>query len=333
MNKQQEWREFIFDTSIPFENRCLKLFRHNSENNPVYNRFIQAFGLKSGTDLSVSKIPLLPIKAFKDARVLIEGANPEITFTSSGTSSMHKSRHFMPDPYLYKKSIETEFYKHFPKDEYSILCYTPGYSENPDSSLIWMLKTLVEGDTSGLSSFLPLNKPLTLSDTKPIYENNRNIILFGAAFGLMDMIENGSVSLPEGSHIIETGGMKTHRREMTRTALRNALSEGFQVDNNHIHSEYGMCELTSQMYAIGSNQFTVPDWVRVTIRNPENPFERCETGAEGKIGIIDLANVYSCPFILTDDRGVMDESGRFQVLGRWSNADPRGCNFLIDSET
>lgn len=333
MKKKQEWPEFIFDNTISFEERCKNLFRWNSENNPVYNRFIHAFGLQPDSDVSVSEIPLLPIKAFKEALVLIEDANPELTFTSSGTSSMQKSKHFIPDPDLYKKAIETEFYQHFPKDEYSVLCYTPGYSDNQDSSLIWMLKTLIENDTSGLSTFLSLNKPLTVSDTKPISDNNRKIILFGAAFGLMDLIEMGSVPLPDGSHIIETGGMKTHRREMTRTGLRNALSEGFNIPKSHIHSEYGMCELTSQMYAIGGERFTAPDWVRVTIRNPENPFEKCETGKEGKIGIIDLANVYSCPFILTDDRGVMDESGRFQVLGRWNNADPRGCNFLIDSET
>ena len=328
----QDWTEFIFDKTVSFETRCKEIFRWQAEHNPVYQRFINAFGVSGAAQVSADEIPLLPIRAFKESKLITRKTAHALQFKSSGTGNESRSQHYLPNPELYKKAIESEFYNHFERDKYSLLCYAPGYSENPDSSLIWMMNELINNDTSGLSRFLPLEEPLKSSDIEDIINNKRKIILFGAAFGLIDLLENGSKFLPKNSHIIETGGMKTYRREITKTELRNTLSKGFGIQKSQIHSEYGMCELSSQMYAIGDEYFTSPYWVRVSVRNPENPFEICSPGTEGKIGIIDLANLYSCPFILTEDRGVMDKNGKFQVLGRWNNSDLRGCNFLIDKE-
>ncbi|MCC5906551.1 MAG: hypothetical protein JJU13_10105 [Balneolaceae bacterium] len=327
-----QWNKLIFSSDVSFDEKCRSVFRFQAKNNPFYKRYLSVFGMNFDSSPDPDEIPLLPIRAFKDAEIITEHEEPAFVFRSSGTSGMERSIHLIADPGLYRKSITKEFYRHFPREHYSLLCYMTGYNENPDSSLIWMSKHLVETDSSGCSSFITAEKQAAGRYIRKIKEKNRIPVLFGAAFGLLDLIDAGISELPPDSHIIETGGMKTYRREMTKSELRQRLAEGFGVEESQIHSEYGMCELLSQMYAIGGEWFTCPHWVRVTIRDPENPSRICEPGEQGKIGLIDLANVYSCAFILTEDRGTKNKDGTFQVLGRWSSADLRGCNFLIDRD-
>ena len=324
----------IFDSSISFLERAGLVLDFQREHNPVYSSFLNTLGFRGevSSHTPTDEIPLIPVRVFKEAAVKSFTGEEDLLFKSSGTGSMITSNHFVKERRLYEKAIEAEFYRHFPKKNTSIFCYTPGYSENPNSSLIWMLNHLIENDRTGISQFLPIGKPLPKGKIEECIEAERSMVLFGAAFGLLDLIKNGSEKLPDSSHIIETGGMKTHRREMDKFELRSMLSDGFGLPQEQIHSEYGMCELMSQCYAIGGEWFGSPEWVKVTIRDASNPLKICEKGQPGKIGIIDLANLYSCSFILTDDMGVMDEHGKFKVLGRWKNAEMRGCNFLIDNE-
>ena len=321
----------IFESDVPFLERARAVYEFQIDKNPVYRTFASHF-LNDGLPVSVGHIPLLPIRAFKESRLLADGVTPDRTFKSSGTGDMERSRHFVADLDLYRRSILRGFNAYFTTQEFTLLCYAPGYSENPDSSLLWMLQYLVGLDTKSLSRFLPLEKPLTLQDVEQGIQNGRKILLFGAAFGLLDLIEMDSVPLPAGSHIIETGGMKTHRREMSKTELRKTLSNGFDVPMDNIHSEYGMCELMSQLYAIGGEWFRAPEWVYADVRDAQDPARSCAPGEEGKVAIIDLANLYSCPFILTEDKGVKNSSGEISILGRWNGAVLRGCNFLIDRD-
>lgn len=331
MKNPEKAIDFIFDSTIPFEERCSKIFQFQAEFSPIYRRFIEPFGLKATGQPEPKDIPLFPIRGFKESNILIESERvPGLVFKSSGTSEMSRSVHNIRSQKIYETAILKEFQKYFPFDEYIILFHLPGYDQNPHSSLIWMAKYLIQCDPSGDSQFVSVEN---LNDLNSIYQKTeKKILLFGAAFGLMDLIESGKFTPIDDLEILETGGMKTHRREMTKPELRKELAEGFGVPQKSIHSEYGMCELLSQMYAIGSEWFKAPHWVQISIRDPKNPSRICEVGEEGKIGIIDLADIYSCPFILTDDRGVMDELGRFKVLGRWNPEDLRGCNFLIDHE-
>ncbi|MEX0661709.1 MAG: hypothetical protein WEA58_00560 [Balneolaceae bacterium] len=323
--------DFIFDDRIEFINRAKNVFRYQIQHHPAYKIFSDHFAVSVEDDSFLFRdIPLLPIRAFKETKLIIPDKSPELTFKSSGTSSMKRSHHYIADSNLYKKAILSEFNHHFDLSNSVILGYTPGYNENKNSSLIWMINLLIEESRSELSQFLPLDVPLDDDLLAQIEKSGKNLILFGAAFGLLDLIDFKSVNLGSNTSIIETGGMKTQRREMNKSELRKALSNGFGIPEKKIHSEYGMCELLSQFYAIGSEKFCFPHWTHVSIRDPKDSTRICQPGEEGKIGIIDLANIYSCPFILTDDRGVMDEEGRFKVLGRWNSSDLRGCNFLID---
>jgi len=323
--------DFIFDDQIDLQIRAKKVFRYQVQHNPVYKIFSDHFSITEDDDaFNLRDIPLLPIRAFKESKLISADKDADIIFKSSGTGVMDRSHHYVADSMLYKRAILSEFHRYFDLSNTVILAYTPGYNENKFSSLIWMLNLLIKKSMSKLSQFLPLGEPIEDDLLAEIEKSGKDLILFGAAFGLLDLIDFKPVSFGANASIIETGGMKTHRREMKKSELREVLAEGFGVSANYIHSEYGMCELLSQFYAIGSELFSTPHWTHVSVRDPKDSTRICEPGEEGKIGIIDLANIYSCPFILTDDRGVMNENGQFEVLGRWSSSELRGCNFLID---
>lgn len=327
--------DLVFDKNQSFEEKALRIFEFQRTNNTVYQRFCEA--LEVPKVQNIYKIPLLPIQAFKEAEVLTNTEHPgsdisQVMFQSSGTSGMDRSRHIIMDPGIYRQSIIKGMQKFYDLDEYMIWAYTPGYSDNPNSSLIWMLNALIESEGSGRSKFLELNKPIDEEELQEVKDSGKKLMLFGAAFGLLDILEKQSIQLPQDSIILETGGMKTHRREITREKLHQRLADGFGVNSAQIHSEYGMTELLSQAYAQGDLWFQSVPWMQVSIRNPEAPMEQMPYGEEGLIGVVDLANLYSCSFILTGDKGIRREDGKFQVLGRWDPQNLRGCNFLVDQD-
>ncbi len=328
-----KWLTYLFDNNIPFEERASSCFHYQFENNEVYKRFCTALGYISNEISDIEAIPMLSVEAFKEISVITgDWETPEIIFKSSGTSAMNRSRHLVKSPELYKKAIFEGFGSFYGQEDWIILAYTPGYNDNPDSSLVRMLKWLIEADPTGLSRFLSIGKPLEQIFIDTLKTTGRKIMLFGAAFGLLDLIESGNVTLPSDAIIMETGGMKTHRREMSRSELHRRFAEGFGLNEKQVHSEYGMTELMSQAYSMGTEWFATPHWMKISIRDPENPLKTIPFGEEGLIGIIDLANIYSCSFLLTGDLGIMKPDETFKVLGRWKHSNLRGCNFLIDQD-
>lgn len=331
----QDWPSLIFPDKISFEEKVRQIFEYQFENNPVYRRYCEALdsGILQQVQDDINNTPLLPIKAFKDAQVTSHpDEEAELVFKSSGTSDMQRSVHPVLDADLYKQSLLQGFRQFYDLDSSVIWGYTPGYAENPHSSLIYMIRELIGQDDSGLSRFLPLNEPLKRDEIAEIKDNGKQLILFGAAFGLLDLLDMEKTKLPSNSIVIETGGMKTHRREILRKELHRRLAKGYGLDSTRVHSEYGMAELLSQAYATGSQWFKTVPWMQVSIRNPDNPVEILPLYNEGLIGVIDLANIHSCSFILTGDKGMMDKNGRFAVMGRWNPKDLRGCNFLIEED-
>jgi hypothetical protein len=326
----QNLNTYLF-SDRPFEEKAQAVFEFQYENNPVYRRFCNALNVEPHS--RSNQYPLLPVKAFKEAKVsCLTDENPDLIFKSSGTGRMKRSTHVVADKEIYRRSVLMGFRHFYELDHAVFLGYTPGYAENQHSSLIWMIRELIKTDDIKKSRFLPLNKPLNQGEVDDIAASGRQLFLFGAAFGLLDLVENSSVKLPSNSVVLETGGMKTHRREMNRQQMHQKLARGFNIDIRRIHSEYGMCELLSQAYASGGQWFRCVPWMQVSVHDPEDPQKRLQPFQKGLIGIIDLANVHSCSFILTEDRGVIDKKRRFKVLGRWHPRNLRGCNFLIDKD-
>jgi len=323
----------ILEEELPFGEKVFQVFRYQFEKNLIYQRFCEALRIKPEDIRHAGDIPLLPIDAFKEGRVVTgEWDKEELMFQSSGTSGSVRSHHYVRYATVYRDSLLKGFNHFYDLSDFVFWGYTPGYADNPHSSLIWMINELIRYDDSGLSRFLHLNESLNIAEIDKVKRSGKRLMLFGAAFGLIDLVQRKSVSLPEDAIVMETGGMKTHRREMSRADLHKNLADGFALPMDHIHSEYGMTELLSQAYARGTEWFDTPPWMKISIRNPVNPLMELADGNEGLIGILDLSNIYSCSFILTGDAGEKRPDGTFKVNGRWQKTNLRGCNFLIDRD-
>lgn len=300
-----------------------ELYEHQMRRNPVYQRF--AGGLPV-TDLP----PLMPVEAFRETRVYAAGGHPpELEFHSSGTTGMRRSIHPVAYESVYVESIRKGMEAFYDLDSFVIGAYAPGYDRNPRSSLLYMLRELV-GLGGPPSRFLTPGEPLDRSWLDAISASGKRLMLFGAAFGLVDLAQTHPIQLPQHTIIMETGGMKTYRREMTRHEMHRLLSEAFGIPLSQVHSEYGMTELLSQAYDTGDGRFRTPPWLHVTIRDPNDPSRRLPDGEIGLIGVVDEMNRWSCPFLLTADRGIAQGDGSFEVLGRWNPDQLRGCNFLLE---
>ena len=263
----------------------------------------------------------LPVAAFKHAEVTtFPAAEAECVFKSSATGGALRSHHFVRRMAVYEASVCAAFKAVFGVGPYQIWAHLPGFA--PASSLVCMMKILMRKYGTGDSQFF-LSKGLpNIADT------GAPILLFGAAFGLLDLADTGPRHLPKDARIVETGGMKTHRRAITRNELHARLAAGFGIDEQRVWSEYGMCELMSQAYAQGGPIYKSPPWMRVRIVDPEAPDRVMPDGKPGLLAITDLANLYTVSSILTEDLGV-SRGGGFEVLGRFPGSAMRGCNFLI----
>ena len=324
----------IFDSSLSFEEKALTIFNYQIQHLKPYRLFVESLYGVDYEPRKLSEIPLVPIELFREVPVISdEFDQPEIRFRSSGTSSMKRSEHYVAKKKIYEKSISCGFDDTYGLPNPIILAFTPGYNDNPESSLIFMLDYLIQNDSTGLSKFLDVQNPPTTEELhRLVRDHNRPLLLFGAAFGLLDWIENHNIELPDETIVIETGGMKTHRREMTKNELRTRLSEGFNIRPEKIHSEYGMTEMLSQAYSAGDEWFIPAPTLKVSIRDHENPDREVPFKQEGVIGIYDLSNIYSCSFFQTADLGIAREDGAFKVLGRATGGMLRGCNFLLEDE-
>jgi phenylacetate-coenzyme A ligase PaaK-like adenylate-forming protein len=323
-------RQKIFHISndTEFNELALHLFHYQYQNNAVYQKYCNFLNKNPQTVNKVSEIPFLPVEFFKTQHIYSSKNAPEITFTSSGTTGKQQSKHFVADLTVY----ETSFLKSFElfygnPEEYCFFALLPSYLEREGSSLIYMAKKLIEQSKYTHSGFYLYNHNELIENIRKNEQNNIPTILLGVTFALLDLAEKWPIGLSlKSTHIIETGGMKGRRKEMIREELHDVLKQAFNV--KFIGSEYGMTELLSQAYLQKDGYFHSPPWMKIFIRDVNDPFTYLENGKTGGINIIDLANIYSCSFIETKDLGKVTPNG-FEVLGRFDNSDIRGCNLLV----
>ena len=325
---------FTISSQKQFEKIALKVFRFQYENNLVYKEFCQFLKTDPHKVKSLQQIPFLPIQFFK-SHAVVSNSNPiQETFTSSGTTGMITSKHLVTEVSLYEESYRrgfAEFYGNI--EDYVVLALLPSYLEREGSSLIYMVKDLIELSNRPESGFYLNNHDELIAQLITLDKAGQNVILIGVTFALLDLIEySKSISFPlsglGGSTIImETGGMKGRRKEMIREELHEQLCQGFGV--SAIHSEYGMTELLSQAYSLGDGVFECPSWMQILIRDTEDALTYIDNGKTGGINVIDLANINSCSFIATQDLGKKNPNNSFEVLGRFDNSDIRGCNLMV----
>ncbi len=272
----------------------------------------------------------LPVAAFKQAQAAaFPPGEAEKIFESSGTGGGARSRHYVRDVSLYERALAAHFSREFGTGPFLFASCLPGYAEQgPSSSLLYMADFLMRRfGAAGSGAILGAPERLRFLADRSAREDIP-LVVFGAAFGLLDLVETEKFSLPAHAIVIETGGMKTHRREIARADLHGRLRDGFGVSS--VCSEYGMCELLDACYAREGGVFYPPPWMRFWIVDPSRPFEPLEEGREGALALLDLANVWSASALLTEDRAVQRGDG-FEVLGRLAHAELRGCNFLLEN--
>ncbi len=319
----------IFDiqTEGDFLTQALRIFKFQYDNNVVYHDFCTYLNVDPNTVHTLEQIPFLPIEFFKSKDVLSTTNTPEITFTSSGTTGSETSKHFVTDLNLYEQSYLKAF-NHFYGDitDYCVLALLPSYLERTGSSLIYMADDLIKKSYHPESGFF-LNEYAQLHQLLlELQKTNTKILIIGVSFALLEFTEQYQMSL-QNTIIMETGGMKGRRKEIVRQELHQLLSNGFGVP--HIHSEYGMTELLSQAYSKGNGVFDCPAWMRILVRDTEDPLTYLTNGKSGGINVIDLANINSCSFIATQDLGKINQDSTFEIIGRFDNSDIRGCNLMV----
>ncbi len=318
---------FEISSEAEFNSVAHEIFDFQFENNPVYRSFCDLINRHPSDISTLADIPFLPIQFFKTHKVLSTSNPSEIIFESSGTTGEMVSKHHVTNSSLYEKSFMKVFeYFYGQITDYTILALLPSYQERPNSSLIYMVNTLIDKSNNPKSGFLPyadLNKSASL--IREADQGDKKVLCFAVPFALLDLLELHQFSLGN-TILIETGGMKGRRKEMIRSELHKLIKKGLSLED--IHSEYGMTELLSQAYSKGNGVFETPPWMKILIRDPEDALSILNTGQSGGINIIDLGNYNSCSFIATQDLGRMVDS-QFEVLGRFDNSDIRGCNLLV----
>lgn len=316
----------IFNVNgIAFPEVAIRVFQHQWQNNSVYRQYCDLLHIVPEQIVRHEQIPFLPISFFKTHRVAAFEGEEEKIFTSSGTTGMSTSRHFVKSLGIYEASFITCFEQFYgsPSD-YAFLCLLPSYLEREGSSLIYMAERLVQLSANADSGFF-LQAEGKMTEVLLRREKERlPTFILGVTFALLDFAYNRHLHL-QHTIIMETGGMKGRREEITRSQVHEQLIRAFGVIA--IHSEYGMTELLSQAYSKGSGLFKCPSWMKVVVRDEDDPFTIRDSGA-GLICIIDLANIDSCAFIETADVGKVYQDGSFEVLGRMDNSDIRGCSLL-----
>ena len=310
-----------------FEKQALHTFRFQYKNIPVYSQFVDLLGIHPSEVNSIEQIPFLPISVFKTHPVHIKGELPQVTFMSSGTTGMERSRHLVLDTKVYEESFRKGF-QYFYGDikEYTILALLPSYLEQGESSLVYMVDDMIKESQNPNSGFYLNNYAELVEKLVALDQKGEKTILLGVSYALLDLTEQFDLQLNH-TIIMETGGMKGRRKEMVKEELHTVLKEGFGV--NEIHSEYGMTELLSQGYSKGNGIFETPPWMKILIRDATDPLTLLENNQSGGINVIDLSNFYSCAFIATQDLGKRHSETTFSILGRFDNSDIRGCNLLL----
>lgn len=319
---------FAIQSEEDFEQVAIEVFQYQHENCLPYRKFCDLLNTNPKQVAKFTDIPFLPIEFFKSHKVFDKlKSEVESIFTSSGTTGMERSQHYVASNKIYEESFLRAFKQFYGKTtDYTILALLPSYLERDGSSLIYMVDRLIKDSNNPSSGFYLHNTQELVTKLLEQEKLGKKTLLIGVSYALLDLIEDFDLPALQHTIIMETGGMKGKRKELIKQELHKILAEGFGV--SHIHSEYGMTELLSQAYSEENGFFYTPPWMRVLTRDTEDPLSYVEY-VTGGINVIDLANLHSCSFIATQDLGKLHLDGSFEIIGRFDNSDIRGCNLLL----
>ena len=326
MNSEEQLISQIFGIHKNFNKVASLVQEFQYQNNPVYRQWCDLMNFKFQISDFKFKSAFLPISFFKSHKVVSTLFDAESVFESSGTTTTINSKHFVKDISVYEESFLKAFELFYGDvKDWCIIGLLPSYLERNNSSLVKMVDELIKRSNHNYSGFYLYNFSELADRLLQLQSAKQKTLVIGVTFALLDFAEQFPISIPDIT-IMETGGMKGRREEMTRSEVHTFLCKQFNIAA--VHSEYGMTELLAQAYSKGNGLFVCPPWMKVLVRNEEDPLQITESG-KGVLNVIDLANIYSCSFIATDDVGIVYEDGTFEVKGRLDNSDLRGCSLMV----
>ncbi|HAA22902.1 MAG TPA: acyl transferase [Cytophagales bacterium] len=317
------WKTVRNDT---FDTQAMELFRFQAQSIPVYKQYLFHLGVNPEQVQRLAEVPFLPIRFFKEHDIRSYEFQEAAVFESSGTTGQITSKHSVASLDVYHEVCRQGFEATFGKlEESAIFSLLPSYLERSNASLVSMMDHLMNSSGNAFGGFYLDNYASLVQDVNEASRQGIKVILVGVTFALLDLVEQFPQAWPEVV-VVETGGMKGRRKEITRAELHRTIKEGLGVQQ--VYSEYGMTELMSQAYTAGGMYFHAPPWMRVQLRDVNDPLSPAAPSRPGGINVIDLANAHSCAFIETMDIGRVGEGNSFEVLGRFDHSDIRGCNLM-----
>jgi hypothetical protein len=328
MDIQNNYKKQIFSLhNQNFEELAMELYRFQSVQNPVYHQYQNILGIDYKKVTNIAGIPYLPAEFFRSHKIISKNCTVASVFESSGTTASQKSKHYVADLALYKHSLLSGFELFFSDPAaYVFVFLLPEYLENKSSSLLYMVNELASMSKYRKATFYKNNYDDLFKDLEQLKNKGEKIFLWGLTSALVDFFSEYKIDLSEGI-ILETGGMKGRKPELTRNELHAIISEASGVKS--ICSEYGMTELLSQAYSLEGGGFKTVPWMKILIRDMNDPFKILDVNETGCINVIDLANFYSCAFIATDDVGRLLSEETFEISGRLDHSALRGCNLML----
>ena len=328
-----------------FDTLACDAFRFQFENLPAYQRLCRARGVIPEDLRSWRQIPAVPVMVFKS--LPLHAAPPREVFRSSGTTGGNRSIHYHPFPDLYRQVIENSFPRYcLPEGDPlagrpPMLALVPPRTLVDDSSLGFMIDHVLHelGAEGSLYALGPggVDRPAARNWCEERIVEDRPVLVIATSFALVQWLDalaadGETLPLPAGSAVFDTGGFKGKTRELTRGELLGAIETRLAIPPGRVVREYGMTELTSQLYTGtlrgGSERFTGPHWVRVRILDPVHSTP-APPGEPGLVAVFDLANVGSALHVLTQDIGRLAD-GELDLLGRASGAELRGCSLTAE---
>ncbi|MBS1652761.1 MAG: acyl transferase [Bacteroidetes bacterium] len=321
---------FEINSDATFEETAIEVFKHQYQHNQIYQNWSNYLSRTPNNVHTINNIPFIPIEFFKTQQIISSPINANtVVFESSTTTSSTPSKHFINDISIYEKSFTSAFNFFFGNiKDYCILALLPNYLERKNSSLVYMVKKLMENSNNINNAFYLNDFQKLKTVIESLKQQNQKTILIGVSYALIDF-SNYGIKLNDNFIVIETGGMKGTRKELLKNELHALLKQNFEITK--IYSEYGMTELLSQAYSLGNAFFESPPWLKFKLRDVNDPLQIINTPYKtGGINIIDLANINSCSFIASSDLGRLNSLGKIELMGRFDNSDIRGCNLMLN---
>jgi hypothetical protein len=332
----------------PFDRLAVDLARFQAARVPGYARLCAARRADPRAFARAVDAPAVPTDAFKLSAVFcFEVHRASVTFRTSGTTAGARGVHAMRHVATYDAAALAFGRAMFARDltlPAPVLVIGPNEAEAPDSSLAHMCALFARAFGAGdpdHRTFFVRGGALMVDDLRArvaALAGAAPAIVLATSFALVHLIDalGGDVlALPPGSRVMQTGGFKGRSREVAADDLRRWVARAFAIDERAVVGEYGMTELSSQLWEATlvdgharPGVYVEPPWVRVVPVDPET----LEPLADGSVGIArieDLANVDSAFAVLAQDR-VRRVDGGIELLGRAPGSPPRGCSIALD---